>query len=378
MSERKKFLTIIVILGLLYAFFYYQDEITGFLKNPIQSLKKVDQQVTENINKEPTRVIYQDEEDATIKVVEKASPAVVSVIRKDVSFDTRTGPIEQSDSIGTGFIINGKEGIILTNKHVVEEENVSYSVVLNDGDKQYDVVDISRDPLNDFSILKIDLRGQNLPELAIGNSGKLKIGQTVVAIGNALGEFGNSVTKGIVSGLNRGILAQSGVFGQAEYLDNVIQTDAALNPGNSGGPLLNLQGEVVGINVATSRGAENIGFSIPIDVLKPAIEQFKTSGKITRPFLGIEYRAVTKEIAEIRGLPVGAFVETVIADSPAEKGGIRTGDIITRINSVRLDEEQNTLAKVIAQQKVGDTVTLTIDRGGKEIALKVKLEDSNR
>ncbi len=382
MTDRRKFFTILLVISLSYLTFYYQDEIVDFLRNPISSIRKADEQVLDNLIRgsesgEPTKVIYVDEENAVISVVERASPAVVSVVRKDVSFDNRRGPIELEDSIGTGFIIDGRGGIVLTNKHVVDEDNVSYSVVMSDRDQQFDVLQISRDPLNDFSILKIDTRNQTLPELSLGTSDNLKKGQTVIAIGNALGEFGNSVTKGIVSGLDRGILAQSGLFGRAEFLENVIQTDAALNPGNSGGPLLNLQGEVVGINVAVSRSAENIGFAIPIDTLKPALNQFREQGRISRPFLGVEYRIITPEIAEIRSLPVGAYVENVVSDSPASRAGIRQGDIITRINSIRLDDEDNTLAKVIARQDVNRNITIVLDRENREVSVEVRLEDAS-
>lgn len=326
----------------------------------------------------PVKTIVVSEESATINVVKVASPAVVSVIRKDTYFDYRSGPIEQEDSIGTGFIIDGKRGIILTNKHVVDSENASYSVYLSDRNEQYDVVKVARDPVNDFSVLQVELSdNETLPELRLGDSDALQIGQTVIAIGNALGEFGNSVTRGIVSGLNRGIMASSGLFGNPEYIEDVIQTDAALNPGNSGGPLINLQGEVVGINVAISGGAENIGFSIPINSIKPAIAQFNSTGKISRPYLGVQYRAITADVAQLRKIPEGVYVDGVVNDSPAEKAGIERGDIITKIDGAAVNEE-NTLARIISRKNIGDRITITVFRDGEEESLRAVLESADQ
>lgn len=323
------------------------------------------------------KVVYVDEEDAVINVVEKSSPSVVSVVKNDVYYDDKSGPVKEANSIGTGFIINGKDGIVLTNKHVVDDASSSYSIILNDGKTKYEVTQIARDPVNDFSILKVDLEGATIKELTLANSDNIKIGQSVVAIGNALGEFGNSVTKGIVSGLNRGIFASSGYFGDSEFLDNVIQTDAALNPGNSGGPLLNLQGEVIGINVAISQGAQNIGFSIPINTIKASLDQFNKSGKIARPFLGVEYRLISKNIAKNRNLPIGAFVENVVPNSPASKAGIRAGDIILKINAIQIDDSENTLATIIAKQTIGSNIEIVIDRDGKQKTLYTQIEESS-
>jgi serine protease Do len=331
-----------------------------------------------NLPVDKIRTVVVNEEDATINLVKKASPAVVSVIRNDIYYDYRSGPITEENSIGTGFIIDGVKGIVLTNKHVVEDESASYTVYLADKDKKYDVVKIARDPLNDFSILEVALADNEvLPQLELADSDSLQIGQTVVAIGNALGEFGNSVTKGIISGLNRGIMASAGIFGNPEYLEDVIQTDAALNPGNSGGPLLNLQAQVVGINVAVSGGAENIGFSIPINTIKPALEQFSSQGKITRPFLGVQYRIITADVAKLRNIPEGAFVEAVVKNSPAEKGGVKAGDIITKIDEMDLNEN-NTLAKIVSRKRVGDKIKLNIRRQDKNIELNATLEDADK
>ena len=326
----------------------------------------------------PIKTVVVSEESATINVVKVASPAVVSVIRKDTYFNYSSGPIQQEDSIGTGFIIDGKRGIVLTNKHVVDSEEASYSVYLDETDKQYDVVKVARDPVNDFSVLQVRL-GENevLPELKLADSDSLQIGQTVIAIGNALGEFGNSVTRGIISGLNRGIMASSGVFGNPEYIEDVIQTDAALNPGNSGGPLINLQGEVIGINVAISGGAENIGFSIPVNSIKPAIAQFNSTGKISRAYLGVQYRAITADLSRLRDIPEGVYVEDVVRNSPADKAGVQSGDIIIKIDGAAVTEE-NTLAKIISRKTIGDRITLTVYRDEQEETLRATLEDSEQ
>lgn len=369
----KKLPIFILILICLYVVVYLQVYSGGIFNLLTGANNNIQRSEPEKI-----RTVVVSEEDATIKVVKIASPAVVSVIRKDTYFDYRSGPIEQEDSIGTGFIIDGKSGIVLTNKHVVDSEDASYSVYLNETDQQYDVIRIARDPVNDFSVLKIKLaQNETLPELDLGDSDALQIGQTVIAIGNALGEFGNSVTKGIVSGLNRGILASSGIFGTPEYIENVIQTDAALNPGNSGGPLLNLQGEVVGINVAISGGAENIGFSIPVNTIKSAIDQFTQTGKIARPFLGVQYRVLTADIAEVRNLPAGIYIDDVINNSPADDAGLKRGDIITEVDGQKLDEDTS-LAKIISQKKIGDKVKLTVYRDNDTLVLTATLQDAEQ
>jgi len=310
------------------------------------------------------------EESAVIEVVEKASPAVVSIAAKQVVFSPFGGSSAEDNSIGTGFIVES-EGLILTNKHVVASENARYRVILKDG-TDYPVQEIHRDPFVDLAILKIDASG--LPTVTLGDSSTLRVGQTAVAIGNALGKFSNTVTVGVISGIGRGVTASSG-FGRSEVLDDVIQTDAALNPGNSGGPLLNLSGEVVGINVATTSGAENIGFSIPINAVKPVLDDFKIKGRIVRPFLGIEYVIVTEDLSVLRKLPQGAFVQRVVDDTPAEEAGLKAGDIVTKIGGEAINEE-NTLAQVIRSHKVGDKLVFTVDRNGESLTLTAMLGEA--
>jgi serine protease Do len=331
-----------------------------------------------------------DEETVVTKVVEKATPSVVTVSISKVNvinnglfpgFDffgdffnipkqqPQTQKVEQD--IGTGFIISG-DGLIVTNKHVVADTTAKYKVVIGK-DEVADVVNIYRDPENDLAILKVNKTG--LPTVALGDSDQLKVGQTVIAIGTALGEFRSTVTKGVISGLGRGITAGN-PFEGAEKLDNVIQTDAAINPGNSGGPLFNSSGEVIGVNVAVSQSGQNIGFALPINLVKTSINNFKTTGEFDRPYLGVSYQMITKQAALLNEVPAGAYVKEVLAGSPAEKAGIKVGDILTEIDGKKLaDSPQSTsLASFINNRKIGDTISVKLWRDDKEQTLNVKLE----
>src|SRR3990167_3484466 len=233
------------------------------------------------------------EESAVIDIVEKVSPSVVTVgiESRIINFDpfdifSRPQATQQEQNIGSGFVVSA-DGLIVTNKHVVDVPG-KYKVITNDG-KKYDVKSIYRDPINDIAIVKIN--ATELKPVEMGDSSRVKVGQLVVAVGTPLGEFRGSVTKGIVSGIGRGITAGSSFEGFAEKLDDVIQTDAAINPGNSGGPLLNSAGQVIGVNVAIAASAENIGFAIPVNVLKDALKTFNETGNFaSKPFLGVEYQ----------------------------------------------------------------------------------------
>ncbi len=277
---------------------------------------------------------------------------------------------------GSGFIIS-PDGLILTNKHVVSNPNASYSVLTNDG-KTYVAKVLARDPNQDLAVLKIN--ATNLPTVKLGDSNSLELGQTAIAIGNALGQFSNTVSVGVVSGLSRTVTAASPDTGAQETITGVIQTDAAINPGNSGGPLLNLQGQVIGIDTAIASGAQNIGFAIPIDDAKHDISSVETTGKIQSPYLGVRYLPVTPALATQQNLPVsaGALVRgdssgpAVIPGSPAAKAGIQAEDIITQVNGQAIDATHD-LASIIDQFGVGQTITLTVNRGGKTIALSVTL-----
>jgi S1-C subfamily serine protease len=297
------------------------------------------------------------EENVVIDVAEKVGPSVVTIGIKKTQIFRQTDPfdffgqgsvsqkkIEQD--IGSGFIISA-DGLIATNKHVVGDTEAKYQVVTSD-DKKYEVTKIYRDPTNDFAILKID--ATNLKPIDLGDSSKIKVGQLAIAIGTALGEFRHTVTTGVISGLGRGI---------SEALDNVIQTDAAINPGNSGGPLLNSAGQVVGVNTAVSQQGQNIGFAIPINVIKDAIDNFNKTGQFSRPFMGVRYRQ--------NEVPQGAYVEEVIEESPAEKAGIEAGDIITKPKEI---------AKEVSLHKIGDVIEVEVYRDGETLNFKVTLEEA--
>jgi serine protease Do len=253
----------------------------------------------------------------------------------------------------------------------------------NDGEKMQAKV-LARDSFLDVAFLKVDPKS-DLPVLKMGDSEKLDIGETVIAIGNSLGEFRNTVSKGIVSGLKRNIEAGSS-YGQSEVLEEVIQTDAAINPGNSGGPLLNLEGEVVGINVAMAQGAENIGFSIPVNQIKDIYQSVKTKGKIVRPYLGVRYVLLNEQIQEANNLSVdyGALILrgeamshlAVVPGSPADKAGLEENDIILEVDGEKITEKRG-LAEIIRNKKVGEKVKLKVLKDGEEKNIEVVLEESD-
>ncbi len=329
-----------------------------------------------------------DEESVVTRVVDEATPSVVTVSISKVQtlrtdpFDLfnsffgllgrQTEPQEQKieQDIGSGFVITA-DGLIVTNKHVVGDTQAKYKVVIGK-DEVVEVKQIYRDPVNDLAILKIDK--SDLKPVKLGDSDKLKVGQSVIAIGTALGEFRSTVTTGVISGLGRGITAGS-PFEGSERLDNVIQTDAAINPGNSGGPLFNSSGEVIGVNVAVSQEGQNIGFALPINLAKQSIDNFRTTGEFERPYLGVAYQMLTKQAALLNEVPQGAYVREVVAGSPAEKAGIRPGDIIVEIDGRKMvDEKDITLVELINKKKIGETVKVKIWREGKEETFDVVLE----
>lgn len=340
------------------------------------------------------------EDEAVIGVVEKTSPGVVSiVITKDVTqmrrffnspFDfffegengleqnIQEGPRQQQVGGGTGFFVTS-DGMIVTNKHVVQDTNAAYTVVTQDG-KEYPAQVLALDPVRDLAILKVE--GENFPVLTLGQDDSVRAGQTVIAIGYSLGEFTNSISKGIVSGIGRSILAGSG-SGQTERLNDIIQTDAAINPGNSGGPLLDIYGRVIGVNVAVAQNAENIGFALPIDPVKKIIEQVRETGTITVPFLGVRYVILDEEIARENNLEFdyGALVLrgenrmelAVVPGSPADKAGIRENDIILEIEGKRI-EKTSPLDTLLADFSIGDEITLKIWSAGETREVKLALE----
>ena len=360
-------------------------------------------EVTKIIEKE--YIPQTTQEQAVIKVVEDYSPAVVSIIvTKDVPIIEQyyynpfyfqipqylqQGTEKREVGGGSGFLVS-KEGMVITNKHVVLDEEAEYTVFTNDG-KSYPAKVSAKDPFQDLAILKIDQEKivdeqgdftlMSFPVVKLGNSDNLQMGQMVIAIGNVLGEFRNSVSVGVVSGLGRTITAEGGGF--VETIEDVIQTDAAINRGNSGGPLLNLKGEVIGINTAMIQEAQSIGFAIPINKAKRDIEQVKKIGKIVYPLLGIRYVPVTEKIKEDNNLPVnyGAWIiqgtggePAVYPDSAAEKAGLQEGDIILEFDGERITTE-NTLAKMIQKHEPEDEVVLKILREGEEEEITAMLEE---
>lgn len=373
------------------------------------------EKVLENSSTEKNEEIIKivKEESAVIDVVEKVSPAVVSIIvSKDLPIIERyySNPSE-GDSFGglfddffnfsipqyrqkgtekkevgggTGFIVSS-DGYVVTNKHVVSDEEAEYTVLMNDETK-YEAEVLARDPLTDLAVLKIkfsDGEKNDLTFVTFGDSSNLKPGQSVIAIGNALGEFRNTISTGVISGLARSVTAGGATFG-SEQLLGVIQTDASINPGNSGGPLLDLSGKVIGINTAMAAGAENIGFAIPVNEVKDTIESVKENGRIVRPWLGVRYVMLNKEIAKQNNLDIneGALIVrgeqrtdlAVMPGSPADKAGLVENDIILEIDKEKITSESS-LAAIIGKHKPGEEINLKIMHKGEEKEVKVKLEE---
>jgi len=330
-----------------------------------------------------------NEESVYVKVAEKLSPSVITVgvIKTQTvvdffegqnaldffnrDFNSREEVIERD--IGSGFIVS-KDGLVVTNKHVVQDVQAKYRVIDRD-DQVFEVEKIYRDPVNDLAILKISPENKELVPVDLGESDGLKVGQIVIAIGTALGQYRHSVTTGVISGLGRGIVAGSVFEGYVEQLDNVIQTDAAINPGNSGGPLVNSLGQVIGVSVAVASGAENIGFAIPINVVKATLDNFNQTGQFERPFLGVKYRLIGRDLALMNEVPQGAYIVEVVSGASADQAGVEAGDIITKMDDQQINEDNN-LAKLISTKKIGDRLNITIWRGGEEKELSVTLEGS--
>lgn len=385
-----RFITLTVCLSVLFgflggaisgSFFYYQ--ISDYLGKL-------------NLNSSSENNIQVSQESAIIKAFKESAPAVVSIIvTKDVPILEKYLEIGPFGSIpqyrqkgtekkevggGTGFIVS-KDGLVLTNKHVVLDEDAEYTVFTNEGTK-FPAKVLARDPYQDLAVImieqekKLDENGElivkEFPVLKLGDSNNLETGQTVIAIGNALAEFKNTISAGVISGLGRTITASGGSF--VETLEDIIQTDAAINKGNSGGPLLNLRGEVVGINTAMAIEAQSIGFAIPINRAKRAIEQVKERGEIVYPFIGIRYVLINEEVKKEYELTVdygvliiegGPGEPAVTSDSPADKAGLKEKDIVLEFNGEKITPE-NTLIKIISKYNPGDEVILKIMRDGEE------------
>lgn len=336
-------------------------------------------QITSQNNKtfENQRVV--DEESVVIDVVQKVSPSVVSIAVENKAtidfFGMSQNNNKQESGIGSGFVVS-KDGLIMTNKHVVSQEGEKYIAIIkaNDGsEKKYPVKEINRDPFNDMAIVKVD--AGDLVPIELGDSDHIRVGQKVIAIGNALGQFQNTVTTGVVSGLARGVSPVDPLTGAAEKLDDLIQTDAAINPGNSGGPLVNSSGQVIGINTAVA-SANNIGFALKINAAKQLLADFNSSGgKISRPFFGVRYTHISKDVALLNNVVQGELVREVVVSSGADKAGIKTSDIITEFDGQKLAEE-STLTTIIRSKKVGDQVKVRIFRDDKTLDLTVTLGEA--
>ena len=356
------------------------------------------------------------EESEIIDTVKKVSPSVVSIIiSKDLplyrdqvfSFNDPFGDslfnmpftVPQPDTDeqgnvktertkiggGTGFIVTA-DGLIVTNRHVVSDSEADYTVILNDG-TEYKAETIIPDNLNDIAILRIQKDDgkpvDGLSAITLGDSDKLQVGQRVIAIGNALAEYENTVTTGIISAKGRSITA--GSVQSTETLMNLIQTDAAINSGNSGGPLVNIQGEVIGINTAIAAGAQGIGFAIPINDVKSVIESVKVNGKIVRPYLGVRFMMLDADKAKELQIDVdhGALLTgdesagefAVVPASPAEKAGLLIKDVILEVDSLKVTVD-NPLHMIVSKYKPGDIITMKVWRSGKEIEVKVTLSEA--
>ena len=352
-----------------------------------ESEEKIEETVEETKKESYEPVL--DHEKAIIDVVEENTSSVVSIVSSQyIEFETslfddffffpeREPETEErlETGKGTGFIIS-EDGLILTNRHLVRDKDADYAVITSDKE-EFEAEVLAIDPVQDLAVIKID--GEDFNPATIGDSDTVRPGQTAIAIGNALGEFKDTVSVGVISGMERSIVARGGR--KAEVLHDLIQTDAAINFGNSGGPLLNLKGEVVGINTATAVHAEGIGFAIPINSAKRAIEGVKEEEEITYPFLGVRYLMIERELEKEKDLPVSEGALIVDGDrggpaiepgSAAEEAGLKEGDIILEFNEEKVTQ-RNPLAKIIVQYHPGDTVTLKIIREGEVMELDATL-----
>ncbi len=343
------------------------------------------------------------EKSAVVNVVEQSNPAVVSIIvSKDVPIIERSyreynpfggffgfqipeyiqnGTERREIGGGSGFLVSN-DGYIVTNAHVVSDKDADYTVFLNDGSSQEAVI-VAVDATFDVAVIKIP--GQDLAFLEFGNSDEVKVGQTVIAIGNALGEFRNTVSVGVVSGLARSITASSGA-GESEQLFNILQTDAAINPGNSGGPLLDLAGKVIGMNVAASLNSENIGFALPSNLVKSSVDSIREHGYVKRPYIGVRFVPVTPALEDMNDLSVdyGALVLrgengelAVVPGSPADKAGIEENDIILEIAGQKVDLE-HPLPSLIITHSIGEMISVKVLHDGEEKILRMTLEERPR
>lgn len=322
------------------------------------------------------------EETSVANIASKVTPAVVSIITESrkSGYYSLFGSGGTTQSAGTGMIVTS-DGYVLTNKHVIDGAT-NVQVITQAGDTYDDVKIVGTDPLNDVAYLKIQ-DAKDLPTITLGDSKTIAIGQPVLAIGNALGVYQNSVTQGIISGSGRSLTASDSNGNNSETLTDMIQTDAAINPGNSGGPLVNAAGEVIGINTAVSQSANGLGFAIPISATKGMLNRVIEGGKAERAYLGLTYITVTAEVAKEYKLPVsqGAYVynasrssgSAIVNDGPADKAGIKTGDVITKVGNIEVGRA-GSISTLVGEYKVGDVIEITYIRDGETKTTQVKLE----
>ncbi len=395
-SEFKRTMSFVVVLTLVFATLF--GGILGFLSSQLynigtnSTIAGTSSGIVQNLP-----VVNQNS--AVVSVVKKTNPAVVSiVISQYVSNNNNnlfgnffglpssgsggsgsgssSGSTKQTVGEGSGFIVQSN-GYIITNKHVIVSPTDSYTVVMNNG-KSYQAKVVGTDPTNDIAVVKIN--ATNLPTLPLGNSSGLQLGSAVIAIGNALGQYQNTVDTGVISGLSRSVQAQDPVTGAVENLTGMIQTDAEINSGNSGGPLLNLEGQVIGINTAVASTAHGIGFAIPINQAKSDILSVLKNGKIIKPELGVDYELITPAIQQSQHLnySYGAYLvgssssPAVLPNTPASRAGLKSHDIILEVNGVKVTES-NSLGYLIGMQQLNSTVTLKVYQNGKVQNISVTL-----
>lgn len=359
---------IAIILGIIAGIGVFQLAARGYLP-----LSKNLPSINFPSSQQKTQTIL-NEENAVIDAVDNTSNSVVAISATQQvfnPFDPFSASRTQTNTIGTGFVVSEK-GIIVTNKHVVADSNTTYTVLTKDN-KKFEVRKIYRDPVLDLAIIQID-GNSDLKALDLGDSSKLRVGQTVIAIGNALGKFTNTVTTGVVSGLGRSVTAGDAFSGSTESLDDLVQTDAAINPGNSGGPLLNSAGQVIGVNVATTENAQNIGFAIPINSVKKISDEFIQKGTVSRPYLGVRYMFINRDVAIINSVPQGAYIQEAIKGSAADKAGLKTGDIITKIEGQAVDSETK-ISEIISNKKIGDNINFTVWNDNEERSVTATLQE---
>lgn len=332
-----------------------------------------------------------EEDSIVIDIAEQMNNSVVSIaITQDLSRVQRLAPDlfnfwfspnaqgEREVGGGTGFIVS-EDGMIITNKHVVDAEAADYTVVLEG--EEYPAEVLAVHPTQDLALIKIEATGLSPVEFADSNN--VQVGQTAIAIGNALNEFNNTVSKGVISGLSRSIVASDGRGGQAERLSNIIQTDAAINPGNSGGPLLDINGKVIGVNVAVAQDAQSIGFAIPSNEAQEMLSDYQEFGEIRVPYIGVRYAMLTERFAEVNNLEIteGAILVkgdspqelAVLPGSPAAKAGLQEGDIIISINDESLTQE-NPLSESLQKYDIGDEIVMKVNRNGEDLTVTTTLE----